>query len=118
MPIDPNWIPPGWTDCDFNCRSPRTERDPEDEDLTLIYCECVPDCLNVGRCGCRLVRRKKRQRDPSLPDGWDLGPAEMVKITCEERAPYDSSYLYKCLCLERALTQKLARRKTRKKAAK
>jgi hypothetical protein len=99
MPAQPDWIPPGWTACDPDCEPPKTETPPGG--TTQIYCKCVDACLNVGRCGCRLVRRKKIERDESQPDGWDLGPPEMVEITCETRAPYDSTYLYRCLCLER-----------------
>lgn len=112
MPIDPKWIPAGWTACTPSCTSP--QRDTEDG-KNDVYCDCVDACLNVGRCGCRLVRRKKVERDPNEPDGWKLGDVEMVKETCEERAPYDHTYMYKCLCLEKQRDEKAEREQQMKR---
>lgn len=110
MPVDPSWIPSGWKACDASCTAPKRE---EREGKSYIWCECVSSCLNIGRCGCRLVRRKRIERDPDEPDGWRLGPPEMVEETCEERATPDALYLYKCLCLERLLDESRAREQRR-----
>ena len=98
MPVNPSWTPSGWVACEANCESPKTA---EEKGKQVIWCRCVDACLHVRQCGCRLVRRKKIERNDDDPDGWDLGPVEMVQTTCDVKAEYDSRYLYKCLCLER-----------------
>ena len=100
MPVNPDWIPQGWAACDARCEPP--EPDIDDENKPIISCRCVEECLVAGPCSCRLVRRKKKERDPQEPDGWTLGPPEMYEHRCEETKRYDSKYLYKCLCLKRA----------------
>jgi hypothetical protein len=89
------WIPQGWKKCDAQCERYKA-------DGKQVSCPCTSSCLALGKCGCRTVRRQKIALDRDEPEGWRLGPVELVRRTCETPFKADKKYLYKCACLERA----------------